>query len=201
MANRTFRASQLTPCPYDAETVLPVRHALKAGAAALRGKDAATARGMGPLSVHGRPQERPAGCCRCRQEGRGRHRQGDAHVPPARRGAPPASATGSRWRGRANGLAPWGLSSARGRSDGVVDGTHHPNPPAHRLGYWPAAECPSGAQLTASAPEAGKPRRRASVRVSLTATQAREIADGLYKMADATVMGQTPVAPPSQAKN
>jgi len=49
--------------------------------------------------------------------------------------------------------------------------------------------------------EAGKPRRRASVRVSLTATQAREIADGLYKMADATVMGQTPVAPPSQVKN
>jgi hypothetical protein len=42
-----FRASQLTPCPYDAETVLPVRHARKAGAAALRGKNAATARGMG----------------------------------------------------------------------------------------------------------------------------------------------------------
>ncbi len=56
-------------------------------------------------------------------------------------------------------------------------------------------------QLTASAPEAGKPGRRASVRVSLTTTQAREIADGLYKMADATVMGQTPVAPPSKAKN
>jgi len=56
-------------------------------------------------------------------------------------------------------------------------------------------------QLTLSAPKGGKPDRRASVRVSLTTTQAREIADGLYKMADATVMGQTPVAPPSQAKN
>jgi hypothetical protein len=61
--------------------------------------------------------------------------------------------------------------------------------PLIRLGYWPAAECPSGAPTDGISA------------VSLTATQAREIADGLYKMADATVMGQTPVAPPSQAKN
>ena len=51
----------------------------------------------------------------------------------------------------------------------ILYGTQRPNPPAHRLGYWPAAECPM-VLLTASAPEAGKPGRRASVRVSLTAT-------------------------------
>ena len=27
----------------------------------------------------------------------------------------------------------------------ILYGTQRPNPPAHRLGYWPAAECPSGA--------------------------------------------------------
>jgi hypothetical protein len=56
-------------------------------------------------------------------------------------------------------------------------------------------------QLTFSAPEASRPERRASLRVSLTATQAREIAEGLHMMADATVMGQTPVMPPSPVKN
>jgi hypothetical protein len=56
-------------------------------------------------------------------------------------------------------------------------------------------------ELNLPAPKAGEPERRASVRVSLTATQAQEISDALHKMADATVMGQTVVTPPSHAKN
>jgi|tagenome__1003787_1003787.scaffolds.fasta_scaffold20978218_3 hypothetical protein len=69
---------------------------------------------------------------------------------------------------------------------------------------WGAGPLPNARvllQLNLSAPKAGEPERRASVRVSLSASQAQEIADALHKMADATVMGQTVVTPPSQAKN
>jgi hypothetical protein len=68
---------------------------------------------------------------------------------------------------------------------------------------WGAGPLPNAKvvlQLTFAVDDT-KPDRRASLRVSLTASQAREIGDALHKMADATVMGQTPVAPPSQAKN
>ena len=67
---------------------------------------------------------------------------------------------------------------------------------------WGAGPLPNAKvvlQLT-FAPDDAKLDRRASLRVSLTAAQAREIGDALHKIADATVMGQTPVAPPSQAK-
>ena len=72
-----------------------------------------------------------------------------------------------------------------------------------RIAAWRAGPLPDAKvvlQLT-FAPDDAKADRRASLRVSLTAAQAREIGDALHKIADATVMGQTPVAPPSQAKN
>ena len=83
----------------------------------------------------------------------------------------------------------------------ILYGTQRPTRPLLAWGIDPLPNARVVLQLTLSAPKGGKPDRRASVRVSLTTTQAREIADGLYAMADATVMGQTPVAPPSQVKN
>ena len=61
----------------------------------------------------------------------------------------------------------------------ILYGTQRPNPPAHRLGTGPLPNARVVLQLTASAPEALSEGGRASVRVSLTTTQAREIADGL----------------------
>lgn len=77
-------------------------------------------------------------------------------------------------------------------------------PIARPLLEWGAGPLPdAGAflQLTFASAEEGAAPRKTTVRVSLTAAQARDIADGLMRMADATVMGQTPFTPPMGEKN
>ena len=73
--------------------------------------------------------------------------------------------------------------------------------PLLQWGVGPLPNARAVLQLTFAGTEEGAPARKLSVRVSLTAAQAREIADGLQRMADATVMGQTPFTPPSVEKN
>jgi hypothetical protein len=70
---------------------------------------------------------------------------------------------------------------------------------AHSLAAWAVGTLPNAKEvlrLDFAVGSEGRVQRR-SLHLTLTAAQARELANALSRMADATVMGQTPQTPPS----